>query len=174
VVWSLDIVVVHHWETVWTYKAVCKVPLALVGMPSLFCVIYSFGPLEPRICYRRWMEVSSSQADACWRWPGPETTFSCHHCVRISLHEAVGILTHYFSYPLSNAILITPLSIVRWIQNAGSHHISSTDSSAVVAVFDLSGLVNVLLFLVIRPNLLLFRRDTLHCDDCGREELWKL
>jgi len=72
------------------------------------------------------------------------------------------------AYPLSNAILIIPLSIVRWIQNAGrSDLITSSDSIAVVAIFDLSGLFNVLLFFLTRPTLLLFRRA--HCSKCPRE-----
>jgi len=72
------------------------------------------------------------------------------------------------AYPLSNAILIIPLSIVRWIQNAGgSDLITSADSVAVAAIFDLSGLVNILLFFLTRPTLLLFRRA--HCSKCARE-----
>jgi len=72
------------------------------------------------------------------------------------------------AYPLSNAILIAPLSIVRWMQNAGTYPITSTYSLAVAAVFELSGVINVLLFLFIRPNLLLFRSDT-RCESCARE-----
>jgi hypothetical protein len=72
----------------------------------------------------------------------------------------------FFSYPLSNAILLAPLSIIRWMENAGSNFITSEESLAVGAVFGLSGLTNVLLFLLIRPNLLLFRRD--HCERCSK------
>jgi len=57
------------------------------------------------------------------------------------------------AYPLSNAILIVPLSIVRWIQLTGSRPIRSRDSIAVVALFDLNGLVNVLLLVYLRPGL---------------------
>ena len=71
------------------------------------------------------------------------------------------------SYPASNAILIVPLSIVRWIQNTGSNVITSTDSTAVVIVFAFSGITNVLLLLYIRGNLLLFGRDEYHCSCCA-------
>jgi len=67
------------------------------------------------------------------------------------------------AYPVSYAILVAPLSIVRWLQNAGSYQelISSADSLAVGAVFGLSGIVNVVLFLLIRPNLLLFGKESI-------------
>jgi len=57
------------------------------------------------------------------------------------------------AYPLSNAILIIPLSIVRWIQLTGSRPIRTRDSIAVATVFDLNGLVNALLLIYFRPNL---------------------
>jgi hypothetical protein len=53
------------------------------------------------------------------------------------------------------------------MQNAGSNLITSEESLAVAAVFGLSGLTNVLLFLFIRPNLLLFQRDNC-CDRCSK------
>jgi hypothetical protein len=78
------------------------------------------------------------------------------------------LIRTFFSYPLSNAILIGPLSIVRWMQNTGSN-ISSEEGLDVGAVFALSGVTNVLLFLLIRPNLLLFRRDDC-CNRCSKME----
>jgi hypothetical protein len=56
-------------------------------------------------------------------------------------------------YPVSNAILIVPLSIVRWVQLNRSRPIRTRDSIAVATVFDLNGLVNVLLMIYLRPNL---------------------
>jgi hypothetical protein len=75
--------------------------------------------------------------------------------------------TYHLSYPLSNVILIAPLSIVRWIELAGSAEISSVASIAVGIVFGFDGLVNVLLILYCRPNLLLFGRDEVHCKCCA-------
>ena len=74
--------------------------------------------------------------------------------------------TNYLSYPLSNAILVVPLSVVRWIENTGPNHITSTDTLAAAIIFSFSGVTNVLLLLYIRPNLLLFGRDTNHCECC--------
>jgi len=74
--------------------------------------------------------------------------------------------TNYLSYPLSNAILVVPLSVVRWIENTGPNDITSTDTLAAAIIFSFSGVTNVLLLLYIRPNLLLFGRDTNHCEHC--------
>jgi hypothetical protein len=55
-------------------------------------------------------------------------------------------LTHFsFSYPLCNAVLIAPLSIVHWMQNAGSDLITLEESLAIGAIFGLSSITNVLL-----------------------------
>ncbi|KAG8857234.1 hypothetical protein FRB96_005909 [Tulasnella sp. 330] len=73
-----------------------------------------------------------------------------------------------FWYPLSYTILVLPLSITRWSTFRSKDQsatpvkdMSIVTTSAVLFVFGLSGLVNVLLFLFTRPNLLLFniRRD---------------
>jgi hypothetical protein len=53
------------------------------------------------------------------------------------------------------------------MENAGSYLITSEESLAVGAVFGLSGITNVLLFLLIRPNLLLFGKDD-RCERCSR------
>ncbi|KLO12173.1 hypothetical protein SCHPADRAFT_854296 [Schizopora paradoxa] len=61
-------------------------------------------------------------------------------------------------YPVCYIILILPMSIVRWI------HFTNDDNpppfiltAAVATLFKLSGLVNVVLYMLTRPNLLLFR-----------------
>ncbi|KAG8997283.1 hypothetical protein FRB93_000416 [Tulasnella sp. JGI-2019a] len=73
-----------------------------------------------------------------------------------------------FWYPLSYTILVLPLSVTRWSTfrsrtdfDTPVKDMSIVTTSAVLFVFGLSGLVNVLLFLFTRPNLLLFnlRRD---------------
>jgi hypothetical protein len=62
-------------------------------------------------------------------------------------------LMHSFRYPVSNAILIIPLSVVRWVQLTGSRPIRTGGSIAAQTIFDLNGLVNVLLLVYLRPGL---------------------
>ncbi|KAI0040915.1 hypothetical protein FA95DRAFT_1646065 [Auriscalpium vulgare] len=65
--------------------------------------------------------------------------------------RALGML----AYPLSYAVLVLPLSIVRWI----SFRTGSAPSAAtfvVIFLYGLSGASNVLLLLLTRPQLLLF------------------
>ena len=60
-----------------------------------------------------------------------------------------------FSYPLAYSLIVLPLSIARWLQFNGKH-VSSAATFFGVSVFNLSGAINVLLFLIVRPQLLLF------------------
>ena len=53
--------------------------------------------------------------------------------------------------------MVLPLSIARWLQFS-HHHVSSAATLFGSTVFHLSGAINVLLFLIIRPELLLFPR----------------
>jgi hypothetical protein len=59
------------------------------------------------------------------------------------------------SYPVAYAITILPTTIARWLQ-FNHKKVSSATILLCVCVFDLSGATNVLLFLIIRPQLLLF------------------
>jgi hypothetical protein len=74
------------------------------------------------------------------------------------------------SYPLVYAFLVLPLSIVHWIgfvqENHGDkqNHVPAGATIAVQAIYCLSGICNVLLFLLTRPNLLLFRKDVPEAD----------
>jgi hypothetical protein len=70
-------------------------------------------------------------------------------------------------YPIAYAIVIVPVSITRWIgfkqEIAGEEdHVSSAAKLFAITIFALSGLVNVLLFLITRPNLLLFGEQAKH------------
>ena len=59
------------------------------------------------------------------------------------------------SYPLSYSLMVIPLSITRWLST--SH--KNVPSAALFLgsiIFNLSGAANVLLFLFVRPHLLLF------------------
>jgi hypothetical protein len=60
------------------------------------------------------------------------------------------------SFPLAYSIVVLPISLARWLQY--SHHVPSAVTFFAVTVFYLSGAINVLLFLITRPELLLFRR----------------
>ena len=64
--------------------------------------------------------------------------------------------SHNFpSYPLAYSIVVLPLTIARW--SLFNHKkVSSAATFFGVSVFNLSGAINVILFLTVRPQLLLF------------------
>jgi len=69
-------------------------------------------------------------------------------------HLSVNLKSLLF-YPLAYSLMILPLSIARWLEFDGK----SVPSAATFfgsSVFNLSGAINVLLFLTTRPQLLLF------------------
>ncbi|KAI9442155.1 hypothetical protein H4582DRAFT_1847844 [Lactarius indigo] len=58
-------------------------------------------------------------------------------------------------YPLGYSLVVLPLSVVRW--SLSSHKdVPSAAAFFAVSMFNLSGAINVLLFLIVRPQLLLF------------------
>ena len=73
---------------------------------------------------------------------------------------------HYSSYPLVFALLVVPLSVGRWIgfvqESHGDrkNHVPPMALIAVETIYKFSGVANVMLFLLTRPSLLLFSRDT--------------
>jgi hypothetical protein len=72
---------------------------------------------------------------------------------RVRIHAFhLTVIQNLFSYPLSTAILIAPLSILRRMQNARSKFISSEEYLDVAAFFAPSGVANVLLFPLNRRN----------------------
>jgi len=66
---------------------------------------------------------------------------------------ALGMLLYPFSY----CLIILPLSVARWLQFRHVH-VPSAATFFGVSMFNLSGAVNVLVFLIARPGLLLFTR----------------
>jgi len=60
-------------------------------------------------------------------------------------------------YPLAYSLVVLPISITRWLLSS-HHHVSSAAMFFANSMFYLSGTINVLLFLIIRPGLLLFPR----------------
>lgn len=79
-------------------------------------------------------------------------------------HRAYNfIINHFNSYPLVYSILILPLSVVRWIsfvQERGgrTNSIPSSATFTVISIYGLSGAFNVILFVVTRPESILFGR----------------
>jgi hypothetical protein len=59
------------------------------------------------------------------------------------------------SYPLAYSLVVLPLTIARWSLFNGKK-VSSAATFFSVSVFNLSGAINVILFLIVRPRLLLF------------------
>ncbi|KAI9463566.1 hypothetical protein BJY52DRAFT_1184586 [Lactarius psammicola] len=57
-------------------------------------------------------------------------------------------------YPLAYSFIILPVSIVRWLFN--HKKVPSAATFFAVSMFNLSGAINVLIFLIVRPQLLLF------------------
>jgi hypothetical protein len=64
-------------------------------------------------------------------------------------------LTISFSYPLAYSLVVLPVSVARWLQYTHKD-IPSAAMLFGQSMLNLSGAINVLLFLTIRPNLLLF------------------
>ncbi|KAH9083445.1 hypothetical protein EDB83DRAFT_15305 [Lactarius deliciosus] len=58
-------------------------------------------------------------------------------------------------YPLGYSLVVLPLSVVRW-SLSGHKNVPSAAAFFAVSMFNMSGAVNVLLFLIVRPRLLLF------------------
>ncbi|KAH9014334.1 hypothetical protein EDB85DRAFT_2157473 [Lactarius pseudohatsudake] len=58
-------------------------------------------------------------------------------------------------YPLAYSVMVIPLSVSRWLQVSHQNVPSATTMFGLV-MFNLSGALNVLLFLIVRPDLLLF------------------
>ena len=73
---------------------------------------------------------------------------SCSHSVVNAAHELPR-------YPLAYAIIVLPISIARW-SSFGPKNVPSAATFFSVSVFNLSGAINVLLFWIVRPQLLLF------------------
>jgi len=67
---------------------------------------------------------------------------------RLSVH-----LERMLLYPLAYSIIVLPISIARWVS---SKDVPSAATFFSVCLFNLSGAINVLLFLIVRPQLLLF------------------
>ena len=61
------------------------------------------------------------------------------------------------SYPLVYSVIVLPLSVVRWITGFGTnaHQIPSVATFIVIFIYGLSGVLNAILFLLTRSELLL-------------------
>ncbi|KAF8274448.1 hypothetical protein EI94DRAFT_1713448 [Lactarius quietus] len=111
-----------------------------------------------------------------WCWIGPEyklerlageyvwmwITLFVSVIVNISLYfwsrrpgRLSGNLQSMLLYPLAYSLMILPLSIARW-SLFNNKKVSSAATFFGVSLFNFSGAINVLLFLVVRPELLLF------------------
>jgi hypothetical protein len=74
------------------------------------------------------------------------------------------------SYPVIYGLQVLPLSVARWMgfvqetQGDRQNYIPSTALLSVQVIYCLSGLANVALFFLTRPNLLLFGKDVVDND----------
>ncbi|KAH9061349.1 hypothetical protein EDB87DRAFT_1560305 [Lactarius vividus] len=87
---------------------------------------------------------------------------------------ALGML----SYPLAYFVVVLPISIVRWIEFRNKKIPPSAATFFTVSMFNLSGAINVLLFLIVRRELLLFSSPEEHSghegelnDDVAKDSL---
>lgn len=60
------------------------------------------------------------------------------------------------AYPVVYSILVLPLSVVRWITFNGKNQLGSEATLIVISIYGLSGMMNVILLLLTRPNSVLF------------------
>jgi hypothetical protein len=70
------------------------------------------------------------------------------------------------SYPLTYSLIVLPLTVARWLLFS-HHHVPSAATFFAFSTFHLSGAINVLLFLITRPELLLFPRP----EELGGQEI---
>jgi len=107
--------------------------------------------------------------DSWWR-------FSVHWQPKIDGHQNTRMQSLVMlAYPIVYSILILPLSIVRWIgfeqeSDDGVNRIGAPATIAVISIYGLSGLFNVVLLLTTRPNSVLFGRfvsEPVMCT-CGK------
>jgi len=79
------------------------------------------------------------------------------------------------AYPLIYSILIIPLSAVRWVEFIhGDAAIRPAAALSVFAIYALSGVCDVVLFVIIRPGLLLFSTDSTQDQAMGMRRLERL
>ncbi|KAN0130873.1 hypothetical protein V8E53_011251 [Lactarius tabidus] len=111
-----------------------------------------------------------------WCWVGPEykgeRLAGEYVWLWIALFASVGLniplyiwakglsvdLRRMLFYPLAYSIIVLPISITRWSSFSNSKNVPSAATFFSVSIFNLSGAINVLLFWVVRPQLLLFPR----------------
>lgn len=79
--------------------------------------------------------------------------------------QVVYLAHRSFSYPLAYSFIVLPLSITRWLAFNSHHHVPSAATFFGIIIFNLSGAVNVVLFLFFKPQLLLFARPKLRQPD---------
>jgi hypothetical protein len=72
-----------------------------------------------------------------------------------------------YSYPLAYAFVVLPIFVSHWWQK-NDNDLNSAPVLFGESTFNLSGTIDVLLFLIFRPQLLLFTPDTVQCT-CGSE-----
>lgn len=67
------------------------------------------------------------------------------------------------AYPLVYSVIVLPLSVVRWITGFGSgaRHMPSAATFIVIFIYNLSGVLNAILFLLTRTDLLLLGNTSL-------------
>ena len=122
------------------------------------------------------MEISHPPIFArCREAARREAPLYVHDLVRFS-HTLILFLGRYthalsLSYPLLYAVLVVPMSVVRWsgfVQENTGQHVNRIPPAAIFAarlIFRLSGLLKFILFLKTRPNLLLLGRRSESPDE---------
>jgi hypothetical protein len=123
---------------------------------ALFASVLLYIPLH------FWTEGRLSIPVDRWWWPEfhkPKFDQSVEYVQR---RTALAMIV----YPLAYSLTVLPLSVSRWLEFSG-HNVSSAATFFGVVMFNLSGAINVVLFLVFKPQLLLFPRP----DELGQPEI---
>jgi len=118
---------------------------------ALFASVFLYPPLY------FWAKGRLSIPKGRWWWPTLQESKSNQGIEYEQRRAALAMLF----YPIAYSVIVLPLSVTRWLQFSkfnNHHHVPSAATFFGVILFNLSGAINVLLFLIFKPGLLLFPR----------------
>jgi hypothetical protein len=121
-------------------------------------LFFSFAAYVPLFFWARGNVIVGGDHWYSWSWQ--KSTHDANG--RGDPHDGKRRSLDMIAYPLAYSLIVLPLCVVRWVgfsQEAHSQTMPSAATITVVALFGLSGAVNVVLFLSTRPDRLLFAKE---------------
>jgi len=100
-----------------------------------------------------WTEGRLSIPKYRWWWPEFHKSKFDGKVEYVQRRAALAML----AYPLAYSLIVLPLSITRWLE-FNNRSVPSAATFLGIVIFNLSGAINVVLFLIFKPELLLFAR----------------